>query len=279
MAMLGAVLGVFGSVFQMSLQTQALLQIILGVFMLATVGNLLQLHPIFRYAVLQPPKALFRIFRPVSKTNQDVVTPIVLGFGTIFIPCGVTQLMMAAAVATGSPLVGAGMMAAFALGSSPLFFTLGFATVKLLTHKALVIIPAFIIGYFGITSIDAGLTLLDSPYTLKNYYTALTKEVTFGVVSAVAPEKNGKQEIVMSVSATHYTTNYSTIKVGVPVHLTINTNNAQGCIRAFTIPSMNLTKILPETGTETLEFTPIKTGKLSYSCNMGMYTGEFDVVM
>lgn len=280
MALLGFLLGSFGSVFQISVQAQALLQIALGLFMLATVGNLLHLHPLFRYAVIQPPKALFRFLRRFSKTDHDIATPLVLGFGTIFIPCGVTQLMMASAVASGSPLLGAGILAAFALGTSPLFFTLGYTTAKFLTHKLLILVPALIISYFGITSIDAGLTLANSPYTLKNFYQALTTESTPAVLQAPAPLTNdGKQDVIMTVSTYEYTTNYTTLKAGVPVKLTINSYNAQGCIRAFTIPSMNLTKVLPETGTEILEFTPTKTGKLTYSCNMGMYTGEFNVIM
>jgi hypothetical protein len=111
----------------------------------------------------------------------------VLGAGTVFIPCGVTQLMMAAAVSVGQPIIGAAMLGAYALGTSPLFFTLGFATAKLLTHRALLFIPALIIGYFGISSLNAGLTLADSPYTLKNFYEAIKQDTQGTANGAIAP--------------------------------------------------------------------------------------------
>ena len=53
---LGFLLGWFGSIFQLSLTANIILQLAVGVFMLGTAMNLLNVHPIFRYAVIQPPK-------------------------------------------------------------------------------------------------------------------------------------------------------------------------------------------------------------------------------
>ena len=56
---------------------------------------------------------------------------IFLGALTVFIPCGVTQAMMAAALGTGSLAMGAALMFAFTLGTSPVFFVVAYLTTEL----------------------------------------------------------------------------------------------------------------------------------------------------
>jgi hypothetical protein len=53
---LGFLLGSLGSVFQLSLTAKIVMQLAVVVFMVGTALNLLNVHPIFRYFALQPPK-------------------------------------------------------------------------------------------------------------------------------------------------------------------------------------------------------------------------------
>ena len=53
---LGLLLGALGSVLQLSSFTRAVMQIAIGVFMLGTALNMLKVHPVFRYFVIEPPK-------------------------------------------------------------------------------------------------------------------------------------------------------------------------------------------------------------------------------
>jgi plastocyanin domain-containing protein len=98
------------------------------------------------------------------------------------------------------------------------------------------------------------------------------------VGSVAGVNAQGKQEVTVNVKSNGYTTSANTLTAGMPVKLSLVTNNVQGCTRGFTIPSLNISKVLPQTGTEIVEFTPTKTGRLAFSCNMGMFTGEFNVV-
>src|SRR5712691_6491817 len=98
--------------------------------MIGTAFNILNVHPIFRYFIIQPPKFLTRLVRKQSK-SQAMFAPALLGAFTIFIPCGTTQAMMALAVASGKPLLGAAILFAFVLGTSPVFFVLGYFATKL----------------------------------------------------------------------------------------------------------------------------------------------------
>ena len=127
---LGLLLGWFGSLFQLSLTANVILQLAVGIFMIGTALNLLNVHPIFRYFIIQPPRFLTRMVRNQSKSS-DVFGPAVLGAFTVFIPCGVTQGMMALAIASGNPLSGAAILFAFILGTSPLFFILGYLATRL----------------------------------------------------------------------------------------------------------------------------------------------------
>jgi sulfite exporter TauE/SafE len=272
--LLGFLLGLIGSTLTLTPKVLGWVQIGAGLFMIATALRMIDAHPIFRYFVIQPPRWAFRIMKNTSR-SQSLFAPALLGFLTILLPCGVTQATMAVAVASGNPFSGAAIMFAFILGTSPVFFVLGATVVELLQKKVFSYAAAVIIAVFAVLSINGGLGLSGSPYTLQNYWRAATGEITEGSQAAVT---EGVQDVTITVGSSGYTSSATTLKRGVPVRLTLTTNNTQGCVRAFTIPDLNISKVLPETGNETLEFTPQKSGRLAYSCSMGMYTGAFIVV-
>lgn len=276
---LGFALGAIGSKLILSSTLQAWMQIFVGLFMLATAGRLLNLHPIFRYFVIQPPKFVYKYMKNQAK-SASFVTPALLGLMTILIPCGVTQAMMVLAVGTGSAILGALILFAFTLGTSPVFFTLGVAASHLMKKKAFVYISSFVIAILGITSINSGQILRGSSHTIQNYYSAFTSifRPSASAAGTVAGVQNGSQEVTVNVSSNGYTSNANTLKAGVPVRMKLVTNNTVGCARAFNIPSMGITKILAATGTEEIVFTPTKTGRLTATCSMGMYTINFNVI-
>ncbi|HEX6977205.1 MAG TPA: sulfite exporter TauE/SafE family protein [Patescibacteria group bacterium] len=276
---LGALLGAIGSKLILSPILQAWMQIFVGFFMLATAGRLLNLHPVFRYFVIQPPKFVYRFMKNKAKSDS-FFTPALLGVMTILIPCGVTQAMMVLAVGTGSAVIGALILFAFVLGTSPVFFTLGVAASSLMKKKAFVYISSIVILVLGVLSINSGQILRGSPHTIQNYYTALVSifKPTAQAKGSVAGIQNGSQEVVVNVKSSGYTSTVNTLKAGVPVRMKLVTNNTQGCARAFNIPSMGISKVLPQTGTELVEFTPTKAGRLTATCSMGMYTINFNVI-
>lgn len=272
--LLGFLLGLLGSRIALTPQLQGLMQILAGLFMLATAGRLANIHPIFRYFVIEPPKWAFRLVRSQAKSNSAFANAI-LGFLTVLIPCGVTQSMMVLAIAAGSPWLGAGIMFAFTLGTSPVFFALGMAIVEILKKKALSYVAALAVFVLGILSLNTGQVLRGSPHTLQNYYAVLFGTVETSASSGTAKIVNGKQRATINVLPGGYKADTQVLKAGVPVVLDLVSNNVRSCARAFTIPSLNISKVLPQTGTETLEFTPTQPGRLAYTCSMGMYTGEF----
>jgi len=276
---IGFLLGLLGSSLTLSPKLLGSVQILVGLYMLATAARLLDLHPIFRYAVFQPPKWVYRLLKRQS-VNASIFTPAILGVLTVLMPCGVTQATMAVAVASGSPFEGAAIMGAFVLGTSPIFFALGASIVELLKRRAFVYVSASIVAIFGVISVNGGLGLRGSFYTLQNLYKAASTDVESLASGEIPPtvDADGFQEVQINVADNGYTASTNTLKVGVPVRVKLSTDRTRGCSRAFTVPDYGISKILPETGEEVVEFTPKKTGRLAYSCSMGMYTGEFTVI-
>ena len=277
-SVLGLLLGALGSFLALSTRMQAGLQLITGLFMLATAGRLLDVHPVFRYFVIQPPSWVYRLLRKKAK-DASYLAPALLGAMTVFIPCGVTQAMMVIAMASGSPILGALIMATFTLGTSPVFAALGVSMASLVENKRFGVIAAVLVLIFAVLSLNGAVGLYGSPYTLQNFYKAATT-TSFGSRRGIVAGVNnqGRQAAVVNVSSGGYLTDTATFRSGVPVELTLVSKNVNGCARAFTIPAMNISKILPVNGTEKIVFTPNRRGRLAFSCSMGMFTGSFEII-
>ncbi len=271
---LGLLLGALGSALTITPTVQGWMQIVAGVYMLITAANLLNVHPIFKKFVLRPPKAFYKLARNKSKTGE-YFAPAMLGALTVLIPCGITQGMMVLAVASGSAFWAAGIMLAFTLGTTPIFGVLGLSASKLMNRKAFLYIASFVILILGLVSINSGQTLRGSIHTFENYLSVVKPSELSG---QVANEVNGKQQAFIEVSYDGYKSDVSTLKAGVPVELTLKTNEVYSCAIAFTIPKLGIRKTLKPTGSETISFTPTQKGRLVYTCSMGMYSGYFDVI-
>src|SRR5512138_2164325 len=167
--LLGALLGLLGSYLTLSPATRALLMIAIRIFMVGNALRMFNVHPIFRYFSIEPPKFITRYIRRTAK-GTDTFTPLFLGALTVFIPCGVTQAMMAAALGTGSWVLGAALMFAFTLGTSPVFFIVAYLTTELgaRLEKFFMRFVAAVVLILGLVTVNSGLTLMASPLAFSN---------------------------------------------------------------------------------------------------------------
>ena len=167
--LLGIVLGWAGSLAQLSPMVQGALFVFVALFMVGQALNLFDVHPFFRQFVIEPPEAVRRFIRKRAKQGSDeLFSPAFMGVLTVLLPCGVTQVMMATALATGSPWRGAALMFAFTLGASPMFVALVVLARKLgsVAHERFMGAMAAVILAMGVLTLSNGLTLLGSPITL-----------------------------------------------------------------------------------------------------------------
>ena len=275
---LGFILGAFGGALNIGGRVQTVMQLVAGLYMIAVALNLLNIHPIFRYAIIQPPRFLTRMVRNQSK-SKDLFAPALLGGMTIFIPCGTTIAMEALAVSSANAFVGASIMAVFILGTMPLFFGIGVITsvmgeafkTKFLKLAAVAVI------YLGVTSINGSLTALGSPLTLQSLADNFPK-LTSGNSSASQGGQLSSQNAEIDVTSRGYTPNYLKVKRGQEVTLTLKSKDAYSCASAFRIPALGVSLNLKANDTQTVKFTPEKAGRITFACSMGMYRGVIEVI-
>lgn len=278
-AFLGFILGAFGGAINISGNVQTIMQLLAGIYMIAVALNLLNIHPIFRYVIIQPPRFLTRLVRNQSK-SKDIFAPAILGTMTIFIPCGTTLAMEALAISSANAFVGASIMMTFVLGTIPLFLGIGFLTSALgeAFKTKFLKLAAVAIIYLGITSINGSFVALGSPLTLQtiaeNFPITLNTTNNNDLTANIATSQN----IDILITSNGYAPNYFRVKKGEPVNINLTSKNAYSCALAFRIPSLGIAKNLKSNDNQILTFTPQKSGKLSFSCSMGMYTGIIEVI-
>ena len=271
---LGLLLGWFGSLFQLSLTANIAMQLMVGIFMLGTALNLLNVHPVFRYFIIQPPRFLTRMVRNQSKSG-DFFGPALLGAFTVFIPCGTTQAMMALAVASGNPFSGAAILFAFILGTSPLFFALGYFATKLgesLQQKFMKVaaLALIILAVFNLNNV---LALTGSSWTINNSFKQSEKGES--IASNVTPQ----QSVVIDIQEAGYSPNVVTVKAGTNVSFQIKNDRVYTCASALTIPYFNYQRVISAGKTETIALKmPDKPTQIPFMCSMGMYRGMINVI-
>ena len=310
--LLGFMLGWVGAVLQLTPMMRAILLTAIGIFMIGSALRMLNVHPIFRYFIIEPPSSVTRYIRRKSKGQANALTPLFLGALTVLIPCGVTQAMMAVAMGTGNPWTGAAIMFAFVLGTSPVFFTVAYLTTRLgaRLEKNFVRIVAVILLVLGLVSIDSGLTLAGFPYSVANLrmtaggsepppVAASQPQVqeaapqpqtqnsapapdqkplhdtgSSDLTGAFGPAAAAEGVVTINVKNDGYQPEVTHARPDQPFQLALVTDEVHSCSRAFVIPSLKVEEMLPATGTVTIDIPPQPAGsKLFYSCSMGMYSG------
>jgi sulfite exporter TauE/SafE len=275
--LLGALLGWLGSYLSLSPVTRAILMIAIGIFMVGNALRMFNVHPIFRYFSFEPPKFITRYIRRTAK-GADTLTPLFLGALTVFIPCGITQAMMAAALGTGSAAMGAALMFAFTLGTIPVFFLVAYLTTELGSRleKFFMRFVAVVVLILGLVTLESGLNLLGSPLSVQNMARGLfpSGRASAAETGSAAPvAANGG--LILQVENEGYFPQTLKAPAGQDVTLNLVTNKTYSCSRDFVIPALNFYQLLPDTGTVQVSIPAQASGsKIFFTCSMGMYTGQ-----
>ncbi len=270
---LGGIIGAVGSVFSLSFQSKAAVQIAAGLFMIM-MGLNMSGFSLFRKFQIRMPKSF------CSLKNKSS-SPFLVGLLNGFMPCGPLQTMQIFALGTGSPVKGALSMLAFSLGTVPLMLAFGILSGLLskgYTKKILKLSGVMII-VLGIIMGNRGLSILGINL---NPMTALAlsrtdadgKSVNENV--AKAEIKDGVQIINMTVSNRGFTPNAFYVQKDIPVKWIIDGKEINSCNNAIIIPSLKK-EIKVNRGENILEFTPADKD-MNFSCWMGMIGGVIKVV-
>ena len=122
--------------------------------------------------------------------------------------------------------------------------------------------------------IGAALILSGAVYLSNNVSLSSGKTTT----KVLVPEENihnvsivdGKQIIEINTKG-GYSPKLSEAKAGMPTTLRFKTNGTFDCSSSVRLSSMNISKILPNTGSTDIDLGTQKLGTLSGTCGMGMY--------
>jgi sulfite exporter TauE/SafE len=284
---LGILLGLLGSVVELSLTVRLAFQAFAAFFMFATAMNLLEVHPIFRYVCFTPPKFIYKFIKK-EQTGSLLFAPAIFGVLTVFIPCGVTQAMAVLAINSGSWIQGGLIMGSFVLGTIPMFSLIGIGTAKLseVWRKDFLTIASIALIFMALQSVNGILTVLNSPYSLQRIGPKIVRLLPpydkTAKKNAADPNvivENGTQKVTLSVANNGYSPRYFRVKSGEPVELTLETKgDVYSCATAFTFKAFDIYDVLKPVDTKVHKFTPSKVGLYTFSCSMGMYSGTMEVI-
>ncbi len=264
---LGGLLGLIGSKINYSISFTGYLTMVVALVMFYIGLQILKIVPNISKLGFHLPKFLSNKIHTLRGSNH-YFAPVLIGVLTFFLPCGFTQSMQLAAVASQSFLSGALIMGAFAVGTMPVLISLGIGS-TFAKERNFSVFNKFIgviIVFFAFYSFNSGLILSGSSFNLKFWESKNT---------ASAVIQDDVQIVKMNVDYGYDPSEFK-IKKDIPVRFIINGVNVSGCSRGFVIPSLGIQKTLSE-GENIVEFTPKKSGILPFSCSMGMISGRFIV--
>lgn len=280
---LGGLIGLLGSAFQLSTSMLGILTLILGAIMLFLGLKLIDIFPRLSNKSLTLPKGISRMLGLGGDMKEySHRGSFVTGALTFFVPCGFTQAMQLYAVSTGSFTQGMLIMSLFAFGTMPGLLGIGGLTsvVKGAFSRYFFKFAGVLVIAFAVFNISNGYNLTGFTFasvTIYNSTVSGTGGSKSGTEPAGAKIENGVQVIQMEQLGNGYRPNQFTIKKDIPVRWVINSTNSYTCAAYVVIPSINISKAL-QRGKNVVEFTPTKSGPMRFMCGMGMYTGTFNVV-
>ena len=279
-ALLGGLLGMAGSVLQISGTFLGMLTIAVGIIMLTLGLKLTGIFPWLENFNFTLPKSVGRFFGIKQHEKEySHKGSMMAGALTFFLPCGFTQAMQLFAVSTGSFAQGFLIMGIFALGTAPGLLGIGGVTsaVKGIFAKRFFKFAGIVVVLMSLFNISNGYNLTgwqiptgDSRPTAGNNKEIQVNDPNVKMV-------DGVQVVSMTENSRGYSPNKFTIKKGVPVRWEIDAKDPYSCASSLMISKLGIRKSL-KAGKNVIEFTPKETGKLPFSCSMGMYTGVFNVV-
>jgi sulfite exporter TauE/SafE len=269
---LGGLVGLLGQSITLSTRMTGYMNVIVALVMLYLAFNILGIIPKGSFPI-RPPKKLSRRIAALSDSDHPAA-PFALGALTFFLPCGFTQSLQLAALASGSFVSGAAIMFVFALGTLPAL--LGISAVSSAAKGRSL---RFFLRFSGTLVLVLALFNLNSGLALSGF--DLSRTLTNGGTQMpAAPAVSGNvQEISMTVTPYGtYEPNVITIKAGIPVRWKVDGSGANGCTSILTIPELNISQPL-QPGENIIEFTaPSRPGRLAFMCSMGMVRGSFNVI-
>lgn len=270
-ALFGGLIGLVGQALQPPPLVTGGITVAVAVFMLVMGLDMLGVAPGRLKRILpRVPKAFGHRLLD-AQGGQHPLLPALLGAGTFFLPCGFTQSLQLYALTAGGFWAGAMLLFAFALGTAPALFALGWASSSLkgATGKLFLRFSGALVVVLGFWNVQNGLTVAGYPITLPRLQAA-------GPVAGAVRMVDGTQVVDIDVSIDGYSPNNFTLRKDVPALLRVG-GEVNGCLSSFTVPRFGVNQVLAPKKTTEIALMPTKEGTFTFACGMGMVRGQFTV--
>lgn len=123
----------------------------------------------------------------------------------------------------------------------------------------------------NVLAIIIGIVIVGGALLLVNTRSSKTLDAPVNNVTVV----DGKQIIEINAKA-GYHPRKSIAKAGIPTVIRFNTKGTFDCSSSVRIPSMNISQMLPQSGTTDIEIGTQEVVTLKGTCGMGMYPFEIE---
>ncbi len=275
-ALLGGVIGYLGEALSPSPAITGTITVLAALYMLIMGLDMLHIAPRWMKKLMpRMPKKLSHKIMDAEHTVHPLA-PFLLGGATFFLPCGFTQSLQLYALTTGNAVTSALLLGTFALGTAPALLILGWASSSLKGKfgKFFFRFAGALVIMLGLWNIQNGLTITGHPLSLPSFR---VNQQAVATNNANVTYDGKTQTVTMSVASSGYTPSQFTLQQGVPTKWVIDAKELGGCISVLTSSKLGINKLLA-LGKNVIEFTPQQTGAIPFSCSMGMYRGQFNVV-
>ncbi len=271
--LLGGLVGAVGSALQLSPRGSAVIVLLAGIVMLMLGIHLLHLFPWASRLIPKMPKFLAHKIHDYER-HEHPLAPFLLGGATFFLPCGFTQALQLYALSSGSWRIGALTMFVFALGTLPALLSVSAISsfIKGAVKRTFMRVAGALIILIALLNIRSGIVL--SGLDVKAWFPSDAP------AQASVEMIDGKQIARMKITGLEYSPANFVVKKGIPVEWQVDGREAAGCGRFLIMPQLKIQEPLKADGITTIAFTPTQTGRLYFSCPMGMTTpwAAFEVI-
>lgn len=297
--LVGLVLGAIGSAINIDairpyvMYVAGAFMIVLGLGMTGRVPWAARLTP-------RPPRilmsALMKLRRKASADadagESSLATPVLFGLMTGLLPCGPLMAAQVSAAASGSALLGAAGMAAFAVGTAPLMVAFGTAGSLLpaTLKRRMMSVLAVGVVVFGLVFINRGLMLTGAPVNFNTIKAAVlgsgvggsSAEQGAGTSGDVAASgftrgADGVVEVQLAIINTRFVPDTLDIPADEPVRLIVDRQEASACSDQLALPQLGVLVDLAPNAVTTIELPATGAGTYTLTCGMGMMGGSLVV--
>jgi sulfite exporter TauE/SafE/copper chaperone CopZ len=241
---------------------QGILKLLAGAAMVIMGVNMLGIFPALRRLTLRLPKP-----------KLGAKSPFIVGLLNGLMPCEPLQAMQIVALASGNPLTGGLSMLLFALGTVPLMLGLGSlvaALGKRFSHRVTTVGSVLVVVL--------GLAMLSQGWSLSGIQLpSLSANPSPGISQSGEAAASDDVQVINSTLRPGAYPNI-TVRAGIPVRWIIDApdGSINGCNNRFILREYGIEhSFVP--GENIIEFTPEKSGRIGYTCWMGMIRGTITV--